>query len=133
MTQECRWCTKVHSVRLMCGPARKILDALYARGMEGNMPTIEFPEPIRDAAVQLGLNPDDRLMSQVVIKAATVPLAGIARPALIVTGRDVYGQVLPQWMYAGDPDEIGRLVQLVTDTAGMATRAAAAANSKGDR
>lgn len=123
---KCRWCTRMHGTTHLCAPAKEILDALYAKGRAGDMPTIEFDDPIwiDHTNASLGLGPDDRLVAQVVIKAITVPVAGVKRAGLIFTGREPSGRVLPNWLYAGDDDELANLVKLVADTADMAIRAA---------
>lgn len=122
---QCRWCTEHHQPRLLCDPAKKILDALYARGMDGNMPTIEFPAAIPAEELGMGLGPGDRLVRHLVVHAATVDLAGVARPMVILTGRDTSDEVLPKWCYAADDDGMEHLVGLVTDMAALAMRTAA--------
>lgn len=121
---ECRWCRKSHRGDLLCRSAKKILDAMYARGMEGEMPTIEFPEPLPPDRLGLGLTEDDRLVSQLIVNAASVTIADAPHPALILSGRDPYGRALPRWFYVGGTDDMARLVTLVSDTAAMAIRAA---------
>lgn len=65
----CSWCDQRHDVRYLCDPAKAILDALYQRGARGNMPTLEFPDPIPAAQFygDLGLGPDARVLSQLVV------------------------------------------------------------------
>lgn len=118
---------------LLCPQAKRLLDAFYAKGMEGNMPTIEFDTPIEATGTlaALGLDPGDRLVSQVVINAANVPVNGVQFPAIILTGRDPYGQTLPKWLYAADEEGMAALVKLVTDISAIAVRAAAKANTGG--
>jgi len=120
---KCRWCRTNHRGDLLCSSAKKILNALYARGMEGDMPTIQFPEPLEPDRLGLGLTADDRLVSQLVVNAASVTVADAPHPALIFTGRDPYGRTLPRWFYVGDDREMVRLVALVSDMADMAIRA----------
>jgi hypothetical protein len=117
----CRYCEEKHGDLLLCAPAKRVLDALHDRGQRFDMPTIEFPEPVNHADA---FGEGTVLVAQVVVKAAMVPVAGITRPALIFTGRDIDGSVLPQWLYIGSPDEIRRVVKLVADTGEMAIRRA---------
>ena len=117
----CRYCDEQHGDLLLCAPAKRVLDALYAQGQRFDMPTVEFPEPITHADA---FGAETVLVAQVVVKAATVPVAGIPRPVLIFTGRDIGSRILPQWIYAGSADEVRRVVKLVADTAEMAIRAA---------
>ncbi len=121
--QQCRYCVSRHGVRYLCEPAKRVLDALVARGMSFNMPTIEFPDPIPVA--DLGLDAGDQLLAQVVVQAATVPAAGVIRPAVIFTGRTIYGDPLSRWLYAGDADDMTRLSALVADMTDLAVRTAA--------
>ena len=126
----CRFCDDRHRPRFLCDPAKRILEALIERGMSFNMPTIEFPEPIDGASERLGLNAGDQMLSQVVAKAAVVPVVGTFKPAVILTGRTPYG-VLPQWMYAADDDDLRDLPKLIGDITQMAIRAAVNARAKG--
>lgn len=121
MTQRCRWCLKLHKPRLLCDPALKILNALYARGMEGNMPTIEFPEPL--PAEKLG-GDALTLVRQIVVKAAVVDVADVPFGALVITGRTHHGP-LPELLYPGDDDTLRRTAALVHDMAELAIRQAA--------
>jgi hypothetical protein len=122
---RCRYCEQRHDPDLMCAPARRILDAMVERGMSFNMPTIEFPEPLPANDLGLGIRPGDALLAQLVVEAATVPLAGVLRPMVILTGRSVYGGEVPRWFYAGDVDDMARLRGLITDMTELAVRAAA--------
>ncbi len=118
---ECRYCEQMHDAQYLCVPARKVLDALYAQGQRFDMPTIEFPEPVNHADA---FGPGTVLVAQVVVKAATTPVAGVPRPVLIFTGRDSDGKVLPSWLYCGSPAEIKKVVQLVADMGTLAIRTA---------
>jgi len=118
---SCRYCEQHHGDLLLCAPAKRVLDALHAQGQRFNMPTIEFPEPVSHADM---FGEDTVLVAQLVVKAAMVPVAGVTRPVLIFTGRDMDGRSLPQWLYPGAPDDIRRAVKLVADTAEMAIRRA---------
>lgn len=124
--RACPWCSRIHSAEHLCRPAKRILDALYARGMSGNMPTIEFPAPIpaEQLGAAFGLGPDTRLVSQLVVQAAVVPAAGVPWPALILTGRDTDARPLPKWLYACEDEGMDRIVALVGDMASLATRTA---------
>jgi hypothetical protein len=123
----CNYCRDRHAPRYLCGPAKRVLDALVARGQSFNMPTIEFPAPIPAEELGMGLSADDKLLAQVVVQAATVPAVGVIRPAVIFTGRTVHGEVLPKWLYAGVDDDMSRLAVLVRDMTDLAMRTAAAA------
>ena len=118
---DCRYCDGKHGDLLLCDPAKRILDALYARGQRFDMPTVEFPEPIVGAN---GLGGDTVLVSQFVAKAALIEVAGVMRPTLVFTGSDSDGRPLPQWLYPRTPDEIGRCRDLVAEMAEMAIRRA---------
>lgn len=122
---RCRYCEQRHDPDRMCAPARRILDAMLARGMSFNMPTIEFPEALPADELGLGMRPGDALAVQLVVQAATVSLAGVARPLLIFTGRSAHGGELPRWFYAGDADDMERLRALINEMTEMAVRAAA--------
>lgn len=118
---DCHWCAEQHGDLLLCAPAKRILDALYARGMELNMPTIEFPEPVHGAGM---FGDGTVLVSQLVVKAAVVPVAGVHQPTLIFTGLDAGRRPLPSWVVPADEEGIGAVVKLVSDTGDMAVRGA---------
>ena len=118
---ECRYCEQEHDPALLCDPARRVLDALYARGQRFDMPTVEFSEPVLHADA---FGEETVLVAQLVVKAATVPVAGVPRPVLIFTGRDLDGRVLPQWLYAASPPDIRRIVRLVGDMGALAVSTA---------
>lgn len=117
----CRWCEQRHEPRYLCDPAARILAELRRRGMEGTMPTLEFPKPI--PAEQFGLGPDSRIVHQIVVQAATIPVGDVPRPAILLTGRDAHGPLL-HWLYAAGDDEMARLAQLVADMTALAVRTA---------
>ena len=118
---ECRYCEQRHGRQFLCDPAKKVLDALHAQGMRFDMPTVEFPEPINRADA---FGPGTVLVAQVVVKAATTPVAGVTRPVLIFTGRDSDGNLLPQWLYCGAAAEVRKVIRLVADMGEMAIRRA---------
>lgn len=118
---QCPWCEAEHGDLLLCPPAKRILDELYAQGTRYNMPTIEFSEPINGAGM---FGSGTVLVAQLVLKAATIPVAGVPRPTLIFTGRDASDKPLPSWIYPGGPADIRAAVKLVSDTADMAIQAA---------
>lgn len=93
--------------------------------MSFNMPTLEFPDPIPGDQLGLGLQPGDALAVQLVVQAATIPVGGVIWPMVIFTGRSAHGGTLPRWLYAGNAEDMTRLVALVKDTTEMAIRAAA--------
>ena len=118
---ECRYCEQVHGPRLLCDPARRVLDALIERGQRFDMPVVEFPEPI-DHSDMFGA--DTVLVAGLVVKAALIPVAGITQPALIFTGQDSDGTPLPNWLYCASPRDMKRVMQLVTEMGTMAIRRA---------
>ncbi len=124
---KCLYCTGEHEPRWLCSPAKQVLDTLIARGMEMNMPTLVFPEPI-PMDQQEGLGQVDALVAQLVVMGATIEVAGMARPALMFTGLTAHGDRIPRYLYAGDVGDIRRAVKLVSDMAGLAIRNAAQAN-----
>lgn len=121
---DCRFCEQQHRPRFLCNPAKRVLDTLIERGMSFNMPTLEFPEPLPGIEQQLGMNPGDRLLVQLVVKAALIPFAGTVKPGVVFTGRTPGEEVLPQWLYAGTAEEMRKMVALVADVTEMAIRRA---------
>ena len=121
MDQSCRYCEQSHKLDFLCGPAKMVLEALYAQGTRFDMPTVEFPEPVSHADA---FGQDTVLVAQVVVKAAVTPVAGVTRPVLIFTGRDSDGNLLPQWLYCGAASEVRKIVKLVADMGEMAIRRA---------
>jgi hypothetical protein len=118
---ECRYCDQVHEPRFLCDPAKRFLDAVAAQGQRFDMPTMELDEPILGADL---FGAGTVLMQQVVVLAATVPVAGTPRPVLIFTGTDSEGRPLPRWLYPGAASEIRRAVKLVSDMGELAIRTA---------
>ena len=118
---DCRYCEREHDPELLCDPARKVLDALLARGQRFDMPTVEFPEPI-DHADMFGA--DTVLVAGIVVKAAVTEVAGTPHPVLIFTGTDSDGRTLPNWLYCASPRDMKRVMQLVSDMGTMAIRRA---------
>lgn len=111
----------------MCDPAKRVLTALYAKGMDFDMPTLEFPAPIPLHIDRPGSMPGDAFVRQLVVKAAVLEVAGVPRPAIVLTGQNETGAVLPQWLYPGDDDELGRAAKLVKDMTTLAINSAAKA------
>ncbi|MEV7263991.1 hypothetical protein AB0N38_10610 [Micromonospora aurantiaca] len=120
---RCPYCRQRHMPRYLCDPAKRVLDEMQARGASYIMPTLELPDPIPAAQLGLGFGPDDQLVSQLVVQAATIPHAGIQHPALILTGRSPYGQ-LPYWLYAAGDTELRATADLVRDMAELAIQRA---------
>lgn len=118
---DCPYCEGRHDDRYLCDPARKVLGALHDRGMRFGLPTVEFPEPIGDPAM---LGDDLVLCASLVAKAAIVPCAGVPFPALVLTGTDIAGAVLPSWVMPGDGSDLRRVAKLITDITEMAIRRA---------
>ena len=119
--RQCRYCTETHGTLLLCEPARRVLDALYARGQRFDMPTIEFPDPITPADA---FGENTVICAQLVAKAAVTEVAGVLRPVLILTGRDIAERVLPSWVLPGDGDDMRRFSKLVSEMTEMAIRRA---------
>lgn len=126
---HCRYCENEHGDLLLCPPAKRVLDALYARGQQFDMPTVEFPEPITGPAA---LGDDTVLCAQFVVKGGIIPVAGHPRPALVFTGQDIAGNVLPQWVLPGEGPDLRRTAKLVTDMTEMAIRRAREQARSGD-
>jgi len=114
---ECRYCGQFHDAQYLCVPAKRVLDALAERGQRFDMPTIELPEPILHADA---FGENSVLVAQVVVKAAIADVAGMPSPVLILTGRDIDGAVLPNWLYCASPPDIKRVVKLVADMGTLA-------------
>ena len=137
---HCRYCENEHDDQFLCGPAKRVLDALLERGQRFDMPTVEFPEAItgadalgpgtvliRQLVAKAAIVPIAEvtvLIRQLVAKAAIVPIAEVPRPTLVLTGQDIAGNVLPQWVYPADATDLGRVVRLVGDMVEMAVRRA---------
>jgi len=121
ITPECRYCEQQHEPTLLCDPAKRVLDALYAQGQRFDMPAVEFPEPVSHADA---FGDGTVLVAQVIVKAAITDVAGVARPVLIFTGRDSDGKPLPNWLYCGAASEVRKIVKLVADMGEMAIRRA---------
>lgn len=118
---DCRYCEETHGDLLLCGPAKRFLDAVLEQGRRFDMPTLEFGQPMTDPGI---LGDDTVLLAQFVVKAAVVPVAGMCRPVLAFTGVAIDGRPLPNWLYAGTPGDIRRTVKLVADMGEMAIRRA---------
>jgi len=118
---ECRYCEQEHEPTLLCDPAKRVLDALYAQGQRFDTPTVEFPEPINHADA---FGEGTVLVAQVMVKAAITPVAGVLRPVLIFTGRDSDSRPLPNWLYCASAADIRRVIRLVADMGEMAIRRA---------
>lgn len=118
---DCRYCASQHGDLLLCQPARRVLDALVAQGQRFDMPTVEFPEPITGPGA---FGDGTVIVAQVVVKAGVTPVAGVNRPVLIFTGRDIAGNVLPEWIHPGDAEGLRKVSRLVNDMTEMAIRRA---------
>jgi len=119
--RECRYCTETHGTLLLCEPAKRVLDALYARGTRFDMPTVEFPEAITPADA---FGDETVICAGLVAKAAVTEVTGVMRPVLILTGTDIAGRVLPQWILPGAGPDLRRFADLVKEMAEMAIRRA---------
>lgn len=106
---------------LLCGPAKRVLDALAERGQRFDLPTVEFPEAITTAGAFGGATV---LVGGLVAKAGCAEVAGTVRPVLILTGQDIEGGVLPEWIVPGDSASLRKISRLVTDMTEMAIRRA---------
>jgi hypothetical protein len=58
------------------------------------------------------------------VKAGVTEVAGVPRPVLVLTGQDLDGNVLPEWLYPAGDDDMRRLVKLVAEMGEMAIRRA---------
>lgn len=123
--RDCPYCSETHGTMLLCDPARRMLDALVARGQQFNMPTIEFDDPVPAAAGMFGGS--TVACTQLVVKAGLVPAFGATFPALMLTGRDVALATLPEWVWAATPEDLRAFSKLVGDMTEMAIRRAKAA------
>lgn len=115
----CPYCRFKHLPRHLCDPAKAVLDAMVARGESFTMPTLTFDEPMYSV-------PDDadRLLAQLVVKAAVIPVpGGVHHPALVFAARDMSGP-LPQWLYAGTDAQLRATVKLVDEMTELAIRTA---------
>lgn len=119
---RCRYCENEHGDLLLCDPAKRVLDALAERGQRFDMPTVEFPEPITGPGA---FGDGTVIVAQVVAKAGVTEVAGVNRPVLILTGRDIAGNVLPEWVHPGDAEGLRKVSKLVSDMTEMAIRRAA--------
>ncbi len=129
---DCRWCELTHDANLLCPPARKILDALAAKGAEGNMPDLDCPdEPIAGRLFGIGDDPGDTLIRQLVVQAAVTPVADVPRATLIYTGQDAEGKPLPRWVHVGTDADIANAARLVASRAELAIRTAAGQRRSG--
>lgn len=118
----CPYCEQHHAQRYLCDPVKTVMDAMMARGRSYDLPTIQMSEPITDPNIGL---PGDRMLAQLVVKAATIPVAGVFRPALVFTGVDgPTRRPLPNWVYPGRAPDIQRAIRLVTDMGELAMRTA---------
>lgn len=120
---RCRYCENEHGDLLLCDPAKRVLDALAERGQRFDMPTVEFPEPITGPGA---FGDGTVIVAQVVAKAGVTKVAGVNRPVLILTGRDIAGNVLPEWVHPGDAEGLRKVSRLVSEMTEMAIRRAAA-------
>lgn len=119
---HCRFCDERHRARFLCGPAKRVLDALLERGMRFDMPTIEFPAET-PAFPTMGSVDGDQYLEQLVVQAAVIDVADTPRPALVFTGRSLDGP-LPRWIYPADEQGIHQARQLVNDVGLMAINGA---------
>lgn len=129
---DCRWCQQRHDPRWVCDAAKRLLDALHAKGAELTMPDVTFPEPIPGHEYGLGLDDaaGDRLCKQIVVQGAVVTLNDVAYPALVYTGLDSYDRRLPSWTFGGDPVDLDNHVQLVKRMTALAIRTAREQNRR---
>ncbi len=120
---RCPYCRQRHLPRLLCDPAKAVLDAMLARGQSFDMPTLELDDPIPASALGLGSGDGDALVQQFVVNAAVVPMAGVNHPALMFTGRTPAGR-LPQWLFVNTDEQLRAAARLVHDMAELAIRRA---------
>ena len=119
---HCPWCEKPHAETHACPPVRLLLARMKDRGDSLTMPTIEFADsPIEIPGFD---EPGDTFLTQLVVQAAVVPVAGVTRAGLVFTGRDSTGKPLPRWLYLDTDQHIAAAAKLVDDMAGLAIRTA---------
>lgn len=112
----CPYCEQAHGPEVLCPPARRVLDALHARGLAFTGIRLDLPDPVPAARQQLAMQPGDALVAHLSVKAGTVEVGGVHRPLLALSGIVADGSPLPRWLYAADGDTMHRLAQLVTIT-----------------
>lgn len=115
----CRYCTEDHPERFLCDPVKQFLDAMYARSRSFDIPDVEFADPVQQI---MGAGFGDVVLGQFVVQSATIPVAGVIRPAIIFTGRSVTNLTdsLPRWIYVGDDQELDRAATLVRNQVALA-------------
>lgn len=132
---HCVHCDTVHALRYLCDPARVVLDALAAKAAARDMPTLEFlAEPLAGNPFSFGHSPHDKLLVQLVVQAAAIPIdeAGtVLQPAVVITGVDHHEQPLPQWLYAGTAESLRKAAKLFADMTQLAIRGAQRGGGKG--
>lgn len=115
---ECSWCAKQHAIDFLCEPARELLAAIRARGDALNMPTIEFDEPVNvdglEAYLVAGWN----------ATAACVDVAGVPRPAILLTPTLLSGPAPHGFLYPATDDGLRDFRDLIDRLVDMAIRAA---------
>ncbi len=121
MQDLCRYCNHSHDEQFLCTPAKRVLDALLARGQRFDLPTIEFPEAVHDPNM---FGEDTVLVAGLTVKAGVVEVAGTPQPVLVLTGNDLNGKPLPNWIYAASVPDMKRMMKLVNDMGVMAIRRA---------
>lgn len=122
---HCVHCDASHAARFLCDPAKAVLDGLAARAAERNITTRDFLDtPIIDNPLGPGFGPDDRLLTQLVVQAAAIPIgdSDVTQPAVVFTGLDHTGAKLPQWLYCGTVTDMERTKKLVADMCDLAIR-----------
>ncbi len=122
----CRWCEQTHPARWLCDQLAGVVDKLnHTADAINRPPSIDFPDsaiPLND----LGIGPDDRLLSHLSVMAGGTPVGGVPRATLVFSGLDHERRQLPKWVYLGADTEIHALVDLVVDRATLALNTAAA-------
>lgn len=115
---ECSWCAKQHAIDLLCEPARELLAAIRARGDALNMPTVEFDTPVDVAGIE------SYLVAGWNGTAASVDVAGIARPALLLTPTLLSGPAPHGFLFPATDEGLRDFRDLIDRLVDMAIRAA---------
>ena len=95
--------------------------------MSGNDLDLPF-EDVPDGPVSVGLDPRAVLVGGVVVRAAVIPTPQGPLPAVIFDFHLATGGALPPVVFAGDADQVSKLVPLVEASAAAAIAAAGGAS-----
>lgn len=117
---DCPGCEQRHDDRWLCDPGKALLDAIAAKAGSYTMEPIGFDEPVPAGLDQVA----DVVMSQLTVTGGTAEVGGVARPLLVISGRDMAGRPLPRWLHIGTVQELTRSRNLVDRMVSLAIDAA---------